>query len=241
MHGQLRSGEQGRGDEERRRRGEVAGDLDVSELEPLDRLNADAPRLAADRHAGLRQHVLGVVARRQRLLDGRLAALRVEPGEQNRRLDLRARDRKLVRDRLATTSPRSRSAHGPPPSRSKRPSGGEAPRRAPSDASCSDSSPVSSKRPCWPTRIPGRSRISVPALPQSIGLVRRDEPAEAAAEDAQRVRVGLVDPDPERADRRDRRLRVVRATEAGDAGLAVGDRPRAPPGAETCPGDAECP
>ena len=48
VHGQLRAGEQRRGDEERRRRGEVAGDLDVAELEPLDRLNAHALRLAAN-------------------------------------------------------------------------------------------------------------------------------------------------------------------------------------------------
>src|SRR6266508_541894 len=33
----------------------------------------------------------------------------------------------------------------------------------------SDSSPLSSKRPCWPARMPVRRRISVPALPQSIG------------------------------------------------------------------------
>ena len=56
-------------------------------------------------------------------------------------------------------------------------------------------------------------------------LLRGDQAAESAAEDAQRVRVRLVDPDPQRADRSERRLRVVRATEAGDASLAVGDRP----------------
>ena len=33
----------------------------------------------------------------------------------------------------------------------------------------SDSSPVSSKRPCWPATIPVSSRRSVPALPQSTG------------------------------------------------------------------------
>jgi len=33
----------------------------------------------------------------------------------------------------------------------------------------SDSSPVTSKRPAWPARIPVKSRISVPAFPASMG------------------------------------------------------------------------
>ena len=33
-----------------------------------------------------------------------------------------------------------------------------------------ESSPVSTNRPCWPASRPGSRRISVPALPQSIGV-----------------------------------------------------------------------
>ena len=53
---------------------------------------------------------------------------------------------------------------------------------------------------------------------------RRDEPAQALAEDVQRVVVVLVDRDPEGADGLDRRLGVGRAAEARDAGLAVAER-----------------
>ena len=56
-------------------------------------------RAAPDARPGRGQHQLGVVARRQRLDDGRLA-LGVEAREQDARLHLRARDRQLVRDAL---------------------------------------------------------------------------------------------------------------------------------------------
>ena len=88
----------------------------------------------------------------------------------------------------------------------------------------SDSSPVSSKRPSWPARSPASSRSSVPALPQSIGLRRFAQSAQAGAVDPQLVDVVLVDADAERADGRDRGLGVCRAAEARDPRLAVGDR-----------------
>ena len=64
----------------------------------------------------------------------------------------------------------------------------------------------------------------MPAFAQSIGRPGDDEPAEALAEDVQRVVVVLVDGDPERADRLDRRLGVGGAAEARDARLAVAER-----------------
>ena len=64
----------------------------------------------------------------------------------------------------------------------------------------------------------------MPALAQSIGATRRDEAAQALAEDPQRVVVVLVDGDPERANGLDRRLRVGRSSEAGDARLPVAER-----------------
>ena len=53
-----------------------------------------------DARAGGAQQALGVVARRHRLDHGGRARGRVEPGEQDARLDLRGGDRQLVADRL---------------------------------------------------------------------------------------------------------------------------------------------
>ena len=64
-------------------------------------------------------------------------------------------------------------------------------------------------------------RARVGAVDRPAG---RDEPAQALAEDVQRVLAVLVDGDPERAHRLDRRLGVGRAAEAGDPRLAVADR-----------------
>ena len=165
-----------------------------------------------------------MVACRQRLLDGRLAAIRIEACEQHRGLDLRARDRKLVRDRRAATSLRSRSAHGRPPSRSKRPSGGAAPRRAPSAASSATRRRSARSGPAG--RRGSRAGAASACLrcrsrSAAVGAVspRRPPPKTRSVSV-----VGLVDADAERADRCDRRLGVGRAAEAGDARLAVGDR-----------------
>ena len=100
VHGQLGAGEERRRGDERRRGREVARHLDRAQLEPLDRPDGRALLPAPDPRARGLEHRLGVVAGRQRLDDCRLAFARVEPGEQDRRLHLRARDRQLVRDRL---------------------------------------------------------------------------------------------------------------------------------------------
>ena len=73
-------------------------------------LDADAtPAAPVTRTPAACEHQLGVVARRRRLDDRRRPA-RAEPGEQDRRLHLRARDRQLVVDRLRAARPRSRAA-----------------------------------------------------------------------------------------------------------------------------------
>ena len=68
---QVRAGQQRGGEHERRRRGDVARHLDLAELEPLRRLDADPPG-ATLRRTPAAQHPLGVVARRNRLDHGRL-------------------------------------------------------------------------------------------------------------------------------------------------------------------------
>ena len=76
-------------------------------VEPLDGRDRDPAGLAADACARAVEQDLGVVAGRQRLEHRRLAALGVQAREQHGRLDLRARDGKLVRDRLDRCRPRS--------------------------------------------------------------------------------------------------------------------------------------
>ena len=94
-----RLGHECRGDDEGRSRGEVAGDVDGAELDALRRVDAHRGRARRDADAARAQHQLGVVARRCGLDHGR-APRGAEPGQENGRLDLRARDRQLVVDRL---------------------------------------------------------------------------------------------------------------------------------------------
>src|SRR3954471_15043889 len=88
--------DQRRGDRERRRR-RVAGDGDGVEREIVGGLDRHRRAVAANRDAGGGEHALGVVAGWRRLDDGR-RPVRVQRGEGDRRLDLRAGDRQLVGD-----------------------------------------------------------------------------------------------------------------------------------------------
>ena len=97
MDGQLGARQEGRGDDEGGRRGEVAGHCHLVERQLRRRLGRDGARTPSHGRAGGGQHQLGVVARRHRLADRR-RALGVEGGEQDRGLDLRARDRQDVLD-----------------------------------------------------------------------------------------------------------------------------------------------
>ena len=97
-----------------------------------------------------------------------------EPGEQDRRLHLRARDRQLVVDRRAAAAPVDRSAAGGRrSSRSARPSGAAARRSAPSAARESDSSPVELERAVLEGEQPDdqpRERAGVAAVDRRAGL-----------------------------------------------------------------------
>ena len=159
-------GTQRRRDDERRRRGEVAGHLDRAQLEPLGGPHRHARVGAAVTvRSGRLEQPLGVVARRRRLDDGRLAV-----GVRGRRAASRTSP---ARSRPAGRS-RSHGAGVPSIRIGRCPSvgldaGAHAAERLgdprPSAARESDSSPVSSKRLAgWPARIPDSSRTSVPAL-----------------------------------------------------------------------------
>ena len=127
-------------------------------------------------------------------IDGRLAAVGVEPGEQDRRLHLRARDRQLVARSASGGRPSIVSGACPSvvsiaaPIRAQRL--GDAlhrPRRE------SDSSPVSSNRPSWPGEQAGQQAHQRAGVAAVDRLGRRLQAAQPGAEDAERVVVDLVD------------------------------------------------
>ena len=115
-----------------------------------------------------------MVAGRHRLDDGRRPC-RVEPGEQDAGLDLGARDRQLVADALqlaAFDDERRHAVRGLDPRAHLRERLGDALHRP---RARSDSSPVSSKRPRWPARIPASSRSErarVAAVDRLAGLAQ---------------------------------------------------------------------
>ena len=186
-----------------------------------DRRRPGAAR--AHPHAGGLEHQLGVVARRQRLDDRRLAG-RVEAREQHARLDLRARHRQLVADpaQLAARDHERRRAVVALDARAHLPSGSGDPVDR---AAAQRSSPVSSKLPCWPARIPASSRSVVPELPQSIGASGSRRPRRPAPWMRSESTSSSSHGHAERAHRGDRRLGVARAAEAANRGLALADRP----------------
>ena len=147
-----------------------------------------------------------------------------QPGEQDRRLDLRARDGQRVVDRVERA----------PGDRHRQ----VAVRRLEARAHAAE-------RLGDPTHRPPRERLVARQLEALTVLSgedagdqaderpgvravdrppRRAQPTEALPEHAERVGAVLVDVDPERAHRRDRRLGVRGAAEARDVRLAVADR-----------------
>ena len=136
----------------------------------LRRPDAGRERPARDTGPGSLQHALGVVAARGRLDHRRRAAVRIEPRQEHARLDLCARHRRLVADRLqrpALDPERcvairrlDRGAHLPQR------------RRRPARAAAGTGTRRRRARsvPSAPASRPGSRRMRVPAFPQSMGL-----------------------------------------------------------------------
>ncbi len=222
---EARARQQRGGDEEGRRRREVAGHLELQRLEPLRRPHLDEPRRRQDARPGRAQEPLGVVAGRHPLDDRGRAAGRVQPGEQDARLDLRARDRQLVADRLHRAARRSGAGAARRPSRYRRPSQSAA-RRSAASASIAATRLRSARtagradRPgspgaAWPGCRRCRSRSARPGGRSP----RRPAPRTHSSPPAPST------PAPSAARSRNRRLGVGRAPEARDPALAVADRP----------------
>ena len=138
------------GDDERRGGGEVARQLHLAERQSVAGLTVALvgcmSRLAP---AACSRSVTGRGG-----LDDRRRPLGIEAGEQDRRLDLGARDGQQVVD-PASSDPRSGAAGAPPSSRCSRPSGERGSATRSIGRRDRDSSPVSSKvSPACPARIP---------------------------------------------------------------------------------------
>ncbi len=210
-------------DDERRRRREVAGNLDLVELEPVGRLNGDARLTPCDRHPGRLEHQLGVIAGRRGLDDRRLP-FRVQAGEEDRGLHLRARDGKLVGDRAERSCvdpERQVTVHrleaGTHPSERL----GDPPHRADAERRVTRQLEL---LPVLTRQDPGQQPDERSRVRAVDGPARRHEPSQSLAEDAERVVVVLVDRDPESSDRLDRGLGVRGPAEPSDPRLSVAER-----------------
>ena len=198
------------------------GTVDLDQLEPLGRLDETELGPPA-RHAR--------PPRRASARCGRASASARRPSSSRRRSARRggsptspARSRPAACSRCRSASALDDERRQPSVVSTRRPSARAARRSGPSAARASDSSPVSSKRPSWPARMPGRSRMSVPALPQSIGRPG-SQPAQADAVDDELVVVPRPRPR-RRAPAPPSTVASVspRAAEAADARLALADR-----------------
>src|SRR5262249_10350087 len=217
---QVGAGEQRRRDDERRRCGEVARHLDLAELQPGRRL--DRHRRGTPPHARAcgSKHQLSVVAR-LRGLDHRRGAVRVEAGEQNGRLHLRARDRQLVLDALqpvaALDDERTRrDARAHPVQRL-----GDAVHRAGTQRLVA--------RELEASALAGQDagqqshqRSRVAAVDNFWGLTPKG--GQTPAFDDELVILDVIDINPERSDRLHCRLRVAGTAEAAHARLAFAER-----------------
>ena len=159
--------------QQRRRGREVPRNDDLLEPQRTRGLDRHRRRGAAHAHARRLEHALRVVAGRDPL-DDRRPSLRVEAGEEDRGLHLRARHLGLDLDPAQRAGAVGRrAARGRRSSRPPRPCGGADRRRAPSAAGSATRRPMSVNSPSCPARTPVSSRISVPALRQSTVPARR--------------------------------------------------------------------
>ena len=150
LEDELRAGQQRGRDDEGRGCREVAGHVDLAEIEPLRALDRDAAAFRRQPRSRRSQHPLGVVARRD-ALDDRRPSLGEQPREQDARLHLGARHLRLVLDAGERLVPRSGAAAARRSSPPVRPSRRAAPPRGPSGASS-----ASRRRSARSGALPGR-------------------------------------------------------------------------------------
>ena len=175
-----------------------------------------------------------VWSRRGRGLDDGRRAVGDQAGEQHARLDLRAGDRQLVGDRAqarAVDGERREAAVGARRSRAPMRRSGSAMRST--GRRRIDASPSSVyERPSCPASQPGSRRISVPALPTSIGAVGLAGVAQAGAADDDLAGAASLDQRAERAHGVERRVRVLGVR--GSCGSRTGSAAIAPSIAARC-------
>ena len=150
---------------------------------------------------------------------------RVQPGQQQRGLHLRTRDRQLVLDAFeagAAVNLDRRLAIGGRSMRAPIVRSGAATRSI--GRCCSDASPVSSLSNAWPASKPVSSRMPVPELPRSSTREAARRPAEPHPVHANRLQRILVYRHAERFERAARREAVLAVEKAVDQRGAFGDR-----------------
>ena len=226
MDGQRRAREQRRRDEERRGRGDVAGDEHLGQPERSAGATRDRARASRVTFAPAAASISSVWSRVGAGSSTVVCPLAPSPASRiadftcalatGSSYSIPCSSRALDRERQpAVRSPSSDGAHARRAAR----------RRAPSAGRESDSSPTSSKRPAWKARMPAdaagracrrcRSRSARPAAASP----RRPTPCTTSVSTS-----SSSTSTPSARTARERRLGVARAAPARDARLALGER-----------------
>ena len=148
----------------------------------------------------------------------------IEPGQQHARLDLCARHRRLVADRLQRAALDPERCVAVRRRRPRRPSAAAGSATRSSGRRDSDSSPTSSKlalRAGEDAREQAHQRAGVPAVDRGVRAVRSPR---SPTPPTRTTSSSSLDSRAERGDRCSRRQRVGGAPEPADLALAVGDR-----------------
>jgi hypothetical protein len=213
--------QRGRDDEGRRRR-EVSRDFEREWPQLPSRPDRHLAGLSPHAGAGVLEHPFAVIATRDRLADHGRPGARVQSGEEQARLDLRARDRKLVPnrgERASLDDERSVAVGRLDPSAhlAQRP-------RDPLERAARERLVADELEPAVLTgEDPGQEphqRSGVPAVDRTL---RWAQPPQAGAGHPHELALEL-DARPERSDSVGRRVRVRGGPEPGHRALPLGDR-----------------